>query len=439
MIREHEGNGGGARAMRGTYSELAAEPQGTVRAERPAAPERVSATCEEALRSVADWQWRIDRDGLLTDIGQGIARTIGVPARLLIGQPFRGLVAEPSNELALAFERQIKEQRPFRGLALVLAAQGGAKTTVCLSGLPQYDVHGRFTGFVGTGTEEARVPAAVDDEESSAAILAAEVEKLVMENVRLRLSLSSQRSGTQEDESDDKGAAQPARRDARVAHELRTPLNAIIGYAEFASGRVTGGEDKVRECLERILTAARHMDAFIGGGFGSSDQPGLELAPVSLNGVLRDVAAMVEPQARAKAVDLSLLTIEGSFAVLAERGALTQVLVNLAVNAIKYNRLGGAVGAEAHAEGTDRVALTIWDTGRGISQQDLPHIFDPGFRGKGLVETDSEAGTTSGRGLGLAISADLARAMGATLDASSELGQGTRITLRLRRSSGRAE
>ena len=83
------------------------------------------------------------------------------------------------------------------------------------------------------------------------------------------------------------------------------------------------------------------MDAFIGNGFAPSEAPRLELATVSLDGALRDVAAMVEPQARAKAVDLSALAITGSFAVQADRGALMQVLVNLAVNAIKYNRRGG--------------------------------------------------------------------------------------------------
>ncbi|SMF21564.1 Signal transduction histidine kinase [Tistlia consotensis] len=407
----------------------------------------MSSTRDEALRSVADWYWRSGRDGLIEEIGPTVARSLGLPAQLLVGRPFGSLIADPAGELARQFERLTEAQQPFRELPLTLLAQDGAKVSMRLSGVPQYDAGGRFAGYAGTGTEVARPSPLVDDGESSAAILAAEVEKLVMENVRLRIALGSggKAGRGRAAEEHEPAAAQrldDERRNARLAHELRTPLNAIIGYAEFASGRVTSGEDKVRECLERILTAARHMDAFIGAGFEPSETPRLELAPVALDSALRDVAAMVEPQARAKAIDLSALSIEGAYVVLADRGALTQVLVNLAVNAIKYNRRGGAVGASVSLEGVDRVALAIWDTGKGIAPDDLPHIFEPGFRGKGPTEVESEpdaAGRPGGRGLGLAISADLARAMGGRLDATSELGQGTRVTLRLRRAAARPE
>ncbi len=427
--------------MRGTNSELVAALPEAPSNERPDEErlEPLGALRDEALRSVADWHWQTDREGVLREAGPTIARSLGWPAQLLAGRPFHDLFADAKGQLARQIEGLLSEQQPFRDRSIALQTRDGGTVAVRLSGVPQYDRRGRFAGYVGTGTEVARPDRhGRDDPDGTAAVLAAEVEKLVMENVRLRIALGEggrRATVTALPQTPAGTAAEPADH-ARLAHELRTPLNAIIGYAEFAEGRVTGGEDKVRECLQRILTAARHMDAFIGNGFEPAEKPKLEIAALPLDGLVRDVAAIVEPQARAHAIDISALSVEGTYLVLADRGALTQVLVNLAVNAIKYNRRGGAVGVTVRLEGTDRVALSIWDTGQGIAAEELPHIFEPGFRGKGRAEAESDS-EAAGRGLGLAISSDLTRAMGGTIEATSELGQGTQVTLRLRRAPNR--
>ncbi|MEX0760340.1 MAG: PAS domain-containing protein, partial [Tistlia sp.] len=182
--------------MRGTNSELATESSAGRGQPRPAWRARPpAATCEEALRSVADWFWRSDRAGLFEELGPSVARSLGWPALVLSGRPFRSVIADASGELCRQFERLTREQQPFRDLPLTLLARDGAKVAIKLSGVPQYDDLGRFAGYVGTGTEVALAPPPVDSGESSAAILAAELEKLVMENLRLRIALGAGAKG----------------------------------------------------------------------------------------------------------------------------------------------------------------------------------------------------------------------------------------------------
>jgi signal transduction histidine kinase len=111
--------------------------------------------------------------------------------------------------------------------------------------------------------------------------------------------------------------------------------------------------------------------------------------------------------------------------VLADPRWLHQVVTNLLTNALKFSRSVSTVVVTVRPEG-DKAVLEVTDAGVGIAPEDLPRIFDRFWRGR-------QAAQTTGSGIGLAIAAELVRAHGGTLSAASKLGQGTRMTLTLRR------
>jgi signal transduction histidine kinase len=94
-------------------------------------------------------------------------------------------------------------------------------------------------------------------------------------------------------------------------------------------------------------------------------------------------------------------------------------------NAIKYNRPGGCVGLVLAAAGDGMVSLTVRDTGRGIPAEELPHLFEPFFRGR------FTRGAVEGAGIGLTVTRALVEAMGGRIDAESRPGEGSRFIMRL--------
>jgi CheY-like chemotaxis protein/anti-sigma regulatory factor (Ser/Thr protein kinase) len=116
--------------------------------------------------------------------------------------------------------------------------------------------------------------------------------------------------------------------------------------------------------------------------------------------------------------------IGGGDAVLADANRLRQVLVNLVSNAIKYNRDGGSVTLRSAVEDGE-LLIEVCDTGRGVAEQDLPRMFEP-FERLGI-----QTGEIEGTGIGLALSRVLTEQMDGSITAESEVGQGSRFTVRL--------
>jgi signal transduction histidine kinase len=149
----------------------------------------------------------------------------------------------------------------------------------------------------------------------------------------------------------------------------------------------------------------------------------IEAKPVQVADVLADLGPLVEAQASKKRVELALLPPSAELTVLADRQRLQQILVNLVGNAIKFTPENGLIRVGAQRDGTT-AAVFIRDTGMGIPSDRLQAIFDPFVQ----VE-DSLTRTATGAGLGLAISRDLARAMGGDLKVESTLGNGSTFTV----------
>jgi signal transduction histidine kinase len=225
---------------------------------------------------------------------------------------------------------------------------------------------------------------------------------------------------------------------AAMSHDLRTPLNAIIGYADLIGmglrGEVTAGQ--VRD-LERIRSSGRRLLALINDilNFARLEAGKVDIVPqpVGLDAALRELESSFLPQLKARELRYRYDGCPPDLTVQADPDRMEQILLNLVSNAIKFTAPGGELAIDVEAP--DDVLVHVRDTGVGIPADQLSRIFEPFVQVNPRQTGDRDRGV----GLGLAISRELARAMGGELTAESTSGAGSRFTLRLRRAEPRTE
>lgn len=210
---------------------------------------------------------------------------------------------------------------------------------------------------------------------------------------------------------------------ADVAHELRTPLAALqAGLEELRDGLVqptpeglAGLHDQSLR-LGRVVTDLAELSAAETAGLS------LRLAPVDLARVARDALMLQEPQLRA--AGLNVVVDLGTPAVVrADADRLHQAVGNLLANAARYCRPGDSVTL-AVALDAGKAVLRVSDSGPGIPEDELPHIFDRLWRGRAAEQV-------AGSGIGLALVREIVTSHGGTVEAASAPGEGTTITIRL--------
>jgi signal transduction histidine kinase/CHASE3 domain sensor protein len=236
-------------------------------------------------------------------------------------------------------------------------------------------------------------------------------------------------------EHDARAAAEAANRAkaaflASMSHELRTPLQAALGFAQLMRtglyGPVTDEQTEVLGRVERSqMHLARLIDDILDFARIEAGRVRITLAPIPIAQAFAELIPIVEPQAAAKGVTMTVVPPLVPIRVTADRHRLQQILINLSGNAIKFTPTGGMVRIDATRDG-GRATIHVRDSGVGIPADRLQSIFEP------FVQVDSEfTRTASGAGLGLAISQDLARMMGGDLTVESELGKGSTFSVSL--------
>ena len=215
---------------------------------------------------------------------------------------------------------------------------------------------------------------------------------------------------------------------AVVSHELRTPLNAVFGYEELLASEIAGPlNDLQKQHLVRIRESGRHLLSLIEQILAlspiESGRADVRLEAVDASAVARDAAALMEPLVRRKGLVLDLALPEGPIGVRTDPNKLRQILVNLLMNAVKFTE-SGAVRVEL-SQGEGDLSFKVRDTGRGIDAPDRERIFEP------FEQVQSEGTLTSGTGLGLPVSRELARRLGGDITVESHPGEGSTFTVRL--------
>jgi signal transduction histidine kinase len=221
---------------------------------------------------------------------------------------------------------------------------------------------------------------------------------------------------------------------AVMSHELRTPLNAIAGYTELLEMGVRGPVTAQQvEDLRRIKQSQRHLLGLINEllNFARLDAGGVhfDLRDIAVSECISATIALVEPQVRSHGLQFEPQTIDPSIIVHTDAEKLRQILVNLFSNAIKYTPRGGFIRVLVDFD-SERVRVQVADTGAGIPADKLETIFEPFVQVNRTLSTAND-----GVGLGLAISRDLARAMGGDLTVESRMRSGSTFTVHLKRAT----
>jgi len=220
---------------------------------------------------------------------------------------------------------------------------------------------------------------------------------------------------------------------ANMSHELRTPLNAIIGFTGTLLMRLPGPLTEAQEKqLTTIQGSARHLLPLINDLLDvakiESGKHELRLAPVSCAEVLDEVASSLRPLAERKGIAFSH-EADGDLVVRTDRRALSQIVINLVSNAIKYTDAGEvSVRLVRHRAGGQALgAIEIADTGAGIKADDQAKLFQAFSQIDGSSTRRHE-----GTGLGLHLSQKLAEMLGLRITFATRFGEGSTFTLHLK-------
>ncbi len=216
-----------------------------------------------------------------------------------------------------------------------------------------------------------------------------------------------------------------------MSHELRSPLNAILGFAQLLESDAASQTASQKESTGYILQAGWYLlamiDEILDLSMIESGKLLLALESVSLQAVLLDCQAMIEPQAQKRNIRVSFPRIDPLFCVNGDRTRMKQVLINLLSNAIKYNKVNGTVVVDYIQISPERIRIRVSDQGTGLSTEQLAQLFQPFNRlGK---ETGSEEGT----GIGLVTTKRLVELMGGSIGVESTVGVGSVFWVELTR------
>jgi signal transduction histidine kinase len=215
---------------------------------------------------------------------------------------------------------------------------------------------------------------------------------------------------------------------ADIAHELRTPLHIIQGNLEgIVDGVYQPTSEHISATLDETRLLARLVNDLQMLSLAETGQLPLHPTRFLLADLIQDLMAGFASQAASQGIALHTNLADPAPTITADYDRLNQVLSNLISNALRHTTAGGSVfietGPGSHPE--RRVRIIVKDTGQGIAPEDLPFIFDRFWRGD-----KSRRGRTHS-GLGLAITKQLIQAHHGTIEAHSELGQGTTFVIEL--------
>jgi PAS domain S-box-containing protein len=219
---------------------------------------------------------------------------------------------------------------------------------------------------------------------------------------------------------------------ALLSHEFRTPLQAVFGYTELLDRGIHGSLNETqRRYVQRIQQSQQHLLGLINTILEfeklESGQPiDVLLGETPMHEVLSVMESLIGPQLETKEILYEYEYGDDPIIAYADSTKVQQIVLNLLSNAIKFTSRGGRVKLDCLTE-SNHIAVRVRDTGCGIPADKLETIFQP------FVQIKTKGTIANGTGLGLSISRRLAEAMGGSLTATSELGQGSTFTLLLNR------
>ncbi len=346
--------------------------------------------------------WTATPDGKLDYVSDLTAKYFGKAPDELTGEGWLG-VLHPDDIAPTAgrWEQSLASGAPYEVEFRLWSAAHGSYRWHLARATAQRDEHGAIIRWFGTNTE-------IEEQKRAASNL----QRLTVEALE----------------------ANRAKGDflAAMSHELRTPLNAIGGYAQLIEMGLRGPiTEEQRVDLLKIQRSKNHLDGLVSDvlnfakmGSGKLD---LRVRPISIRQTVDAVIEMVAPQLVQNALHLEPYDTPNDGHILADVDRTRQILLNLFANALKFTASGGTITPGVRVE-PDVVMISVRDTGIGVPAEQLDRIFEPFVQARRSLDSRDH-----GFGLGLAISRQLARAMGGDVTVRSEVGRGSTFTLTLPR------
>lgn len=379
---------------------------------------------QDFARASSDWMWELNEDLKVKSLSNRFTAVVGQPAMMFIGsklEQFGGF--EENLQGKNDGLEAMKKRKPFRDQLFIIEDYNGTVQKFHLSGVPVFNrQNGEFMGYRGVGNDVSERYAQAQKAQEASMQLQDALADLTRNNIALDVA---------------KQEAQAALKTkneflAAMSHELRTPLNAVIGFAESFIGQKFGdlNADYLNYAGD-IHSAGKHLLSLINDILDVTQMESgtlkLQQSAVPVNDLITKVMHYVQIEAQDKEIILQASDFNQDLFAFADERRVTQILINLLNNAVKFTPEKGKVGVEVEMAQCQHIAISVWDTGIGIASEHLEKIFGKFEQ----VTEDFYARKQNGSGLGLHISKGLAEAMGGRLTVSSQEGQGSKFTLYL--------
>ena len=222
---------------------------------------------------------------------------------------------------------------------------------------------------------------------------------------------------------------------SNMSHDIRTPMNAIVGMTAIASTNA-GNTVLVQDCLRKITLSSRHLLGLINDVLDMSRiESGvvkIEEKEVCIPDILHDLKTIIQGNMQAKQQDLYIDTQDVIHEdIITDKLRLTQVLLNICSNAVKFTPVGGMINIRVsekpcRRDGYITVVFSVKDNGIGMSPEFREQVFDSFTREHTVTENG-----IGGTGLGMAITKNIVDMLGGTIQVESEVGRGTEFTVML--------
>jgi PAS domain S-box-containing protein len=373
----------------------------------------VIAVLEFVIEAMVDAVLVVDAEGRITLSNSGAVQLTHYSADELRGMSVARLLVDDSSGLRTVVRRRIEEGGVLRREESWLVTKSGERIPVSVTGSPVLDAGGTLQGIVLVardvrdmrrllGEREAEIARRKRAEDELRAALASIEDKL--EQTRTQLLLAERRAtlGTLA---------------SGVGHELRNIAQIQVAAVDELAAALRDEEDVpalARSILPDLERVGDHITAH-GNRLMQLARPGPDhVEPLDLNGVVRDVAAMLKLAGKLGRVELVLSLPAAPVTITVNRTSVEQIFVNLIINAVDATDETGTITVEVRPSGK-RVQCEVRDTGSGIPADQLDKIFEPFYTTKGDL----------GTGLGLPVVREIVHSYGGKLAVRSAPGAGT--------------
>ena len=338
-----------------------------------------------------------DPSGIITDVNKQMEVLTDCTRDELIGAPFKNYFTDPV--LAEKSIKQVLREKKVTNYELTARARDGKETVVSFNATTFYDRDRKLQGVFAAArdiTERKRLDQVLQEKNVELESARAVAEKANLSKSEFLSSMS---------------------------HELRSPLNAILGFAQLMESGTPLLTDIQQSSVEQILKAGWYLLELINEildlALIESGRLSLSLEPMSLDDVMLECQAMIEPQAQKIGISMSFPRFDNPCFVFADRTRVKQVLINLLSNAIKYNCPNGAIEVTCSTSSEKRIRICVHDTGEGLSPEKRAQLF------QSFNRLGQESSAEEGTGIGLVMSKRLVELMDGEIGVESTVGAGS--------------